>query len=57
MVHCIQTQNIIHLQQVGIQAQNIKVTKTMKKTKLQNTKKTCKHENIMPWNLKSPKVI
>jgi hypothetical protein len=38
-------------------SQNIEMTKTMNKLKFQNTKKTCKHENIMPWNLKSPKMI
>jgi hypothetical protein len=57
MEHHTQTQNTIHLQQVGIQAQNIEVTKTMNKIKLQNVRKTCKHENNMPWNFKSSKVI
>jgi hypothetical protein len=31
--------------------------KIMNKIKLHNTKNTCKYENIMPWNIKLPKVI
>jgi len=50
-------QNATHLQQARIQAQNIKITKTMNQNKLHNLEKTYKHENTMLWNLKSPKVI
>jgi Cu/Ag efflux protein CusF len=46
-----------HLQQVGIQAQNIEITKTMNQVKLQNKKITCKHAKITPWNVRSSKVI
>jgi len=49
-------QNMTHLQQVQIKSQNIEVTNIMNQIKLQNTGKTYKHENIMPWNLKSPKM-
>jgi len=48
---------MIHLQQARIRAQNIEITKTMNRLKLQNTRKICKDENIIPWNLKSQKVI
>jgi hypothetical protein len=50
-------QKMTYLQQARIQAQNIEIIKNMNQIKLQDTRKTYKHENDMPWNFKSSKVI
>jgi hypothetical protein len=47
MLSLLVIQNVNHLQQVRIQAQNIEVTKTMNQIKPHNMGKTCKQTNIM----------
>jgi len=47
MLNLLMIQNVIHLQQVRIQAQNIEVTKIMNQIKLHSRRKTYKQTNTM----------
>ncbi len=47
MLNLLVIQNVNHLQQVRIQAQNIEMTKTMNQIKPHNLRKTYKQTNIM----------